>query len=443
MSTRVLPADPSLPAAPARLPPREQAKALGLATLGGMLEYFEFLVYVFLAPQISAYFAPPDMPGWLQLMMTFGIFAAGYLVRPIGGIVLAHLGDVFGRKRTFTLTLLLMAVPTTAIGLLPGYAQIGVLAPILLLVCRMLQGLSVGGELPGALSFISEQVPPRWLPLACGVLSASITCGALFGSLVVNALTHSLGAEAMADYGWRIPFLIGGVFGFFSIYLRRFTRETPVFEAMKAHSQLSRRLPFATLMSEHWRDVLLAMVIASMVAAITLATTQFPIAYFVTLRGFDARRVLDAHAWLILVVMLGHLLVGYLSSRTSLLLGFVAAATCAIGALFWAYGQDSVETLVWPFVLLGLSAGSMTTSLALLVVAFPAQVRYTGIATAYNVPLALVGGLSPLLLTWLSQRHLWWAAAYPAAFCVFGVVAALALWPRRHPISPFDPVRVR
>lgn len=428
---------------PVRLPPREQFKALGLATLGGMLEYFEFLVYVFLAPQISAYFAPPDMPGWLQLMMTFGIFAAGYLVRPIGGIVLAHLGDVFGRKRTFTLTLLLMALPTTAIGLLPGYAQIGFLAPILLLVCRMLQGLSVGGELPGALSFISEQVPPRWLPLACGVLSASIACGALFGSLVVNWLTQWLGAEAMADYGWRIPFILGGVFGFVSIYLRRFTRETPVFEAMKAHRQLAARLPFATLMAEHWREVLLTMVIASMVAAVTLATTQYPIPYFVTLRGFPSTAVLDAHARLILAVMLGHFVVGYLSSRTSLLLGFVVASCAAIASLFWAYGQDNVESLTWPFVALGLSAGVMTASLALLVVAFPAQVRYTGIATAYNLPLALVGGLSPLLLTWLSQKQLWWAAAYPAAFCAFGIAAALALWPRRKPIDPFDPSLVR
>lgn len=127
----------------------------------------------------------------------------------------------------------------------------------------------------------------------------------------------------------------------------------------------------------------------------------------------------------------------------SLLSGFILGAACAIGSLFWAYGQDSVEALTWPFIALGLSSGVMTASLALLVIAFPAQVRYTGIATSYNVPLALVGGLSPLLLTWLSQKHLWWAAAYPAIFCAISIVAALVLWPRRKPISPFDPTLLR
>src|SRR5690606_8574385 len=135
-------------------------------TLGGILEYFEFIIFVYLATYISHHFFSPDMPEWVRLMQTFGVFAAGFLVRPIGGIIMAQMGDLIGRKKIFSLTLAFMAVPTLIIGLLPGYEQIGIWAPVLLLLCRLVQGLSLGGELPGAICFVSEQVSGRRMPLA-------------------------------------------------------------------------------------------------------------------------------------------------------------------------------------------------------------------------------------------------------------------------------------
>jgi MFS family permease len=134
-------------------------KTLGLAALGGALEFYDFIIFVFFAPAIGQLFFPQAIPDWLRQLQTFGIFAAGYLARPLGGIIMAHFGDLLGRKRMFTLSVLLMSVPTLLMGLLPTYASIGLLAPVLLLVLRVLQGAAVGGEVPGAWVFVSEHVP--------------------------------------------------------------------------------------------------------------------------------------------------------------------------------------------------------------------------------------------------------------------------------------------
>src|SRR5512140_2484472 len=145
---------------------RSDYRTLTLAALGGTLEFYDFIIFVFFAGVIGQLFFPPDMPDWLRQVQTFGIFAAGYFARPLGGIIMAHFGDLFGRKRMFMLSILLMALPTLAIGLLPTYAVIGVWAPLLLLALRIMQGSAIGGEVPGAWVFVTEHVPKRHVGFA-------------------------------------------------------------------------------------------------------------------------------------------------------------------------------------------------------------------------------------------------------------------------------------
>jgi len=145
--------------------------------MGGMLEYYEFTIFIFLTPFTSQLFFPLSSPSWLRELETLTIFAAGYLTRPFGGILLASLGDKLGRKKMFALSVLLMASPTLAIGLLPVYAQIGIWAPAALLACRLLQGAALGGELPTAMVFVSEHVPKRRLGLAFGLLGTGVVLG--------------------------------------------------------------------------------------------------------------------------------------------------------------------------------------------------------------------------------------------------------------------------
>ena len=188
-------------------------KTLWLATLGGCLEFYDFIIFVFFAKIIGDLFFPPEIPDWVRQFQTFGIFAAGYLARPIGGVLMGHAGDLRGRKQMFTLGIFLMGLSTLGIGLLPTYTNLGIWAPILLLLFRILQGVAVGGEVPGAWVFVSEHVPYSRVGLACGILTGGLTGGILLGSLVATGFNLLMSPAQTAAYGWRIPFLIGGLFG--------------------------------------------------------------------------------------------------------------------------------------------------------------------------------------------------------------------------------------
>ena len=226
---------------------RQDFRTLGLSALGGALEFYDFIIFVFFANVIGKLFFPADMPDWLVLIQTFGIFAAGYLVRPIGGIVLAHFGDKYGRKQVFAFSILLMALSTLGMALMPTYASIGIAAPILLIVLRMLQGAAIGGEMPGAWVFVAEHVPAKRYGFAVGTLTAGITGGILLGSLIAVAInTHYTPAE-VSGFAWRIPFILGGVFGLVSVYLRRFLHETPVFQELADRRTVARELPLKTI----------------------------------------------------------------------------------------------------------------------------------------------------------------------------------------------------
>src|SRR5258708_14593940 len=178
-------------------------KTLFLATFGGLLEFYDFIIFVFFANTIGELFVPPEIPDWLRPFQTFGIFAAGYLARPLGGVLMAHAGDLRGRKQVFTLSIFLMALPTLGIGLLPTYAKLGIWAPVLLLLLRILQGVAVGGEVPDAWVFVGEHVDPSDVGLACGILTAGLTGGILLGSLVATTLSMAMTHGQLAAYGWR------------------------------------------------------------------------------------------------------------------------------------------------------------------------------------------------------------------------------------------------
>jgi MFS family permease len=165
------------------------------------------------------------------------------------GIIMAHFGDLVGRKKMFTLSILLMALPTLAIGLLPTYSSVGIVAPLLLLLMRILQGAAIGGEVPGAWVFVAEHVPEKRIGIACGTLTAGLTVGILLGSVVATLINTSLTPQGIHDGGWRIPFLLGGVFGLMAMYLRRWLQETPIFLEMQQRKALAQELPV-----KRWRS---------------------------------------------------------------------------------------------------------------------------------------------------------------------------------------------
>ena len=393
---------------------RRDAKTLALSALGGALEFYDFVIFVFFAATIGLLFFPADMPEWLRLVQTFGIFAAGYLIRPLGGIVMAHFGDLLGRKRMFMFSILLMSLPTLAIGLLPTYASIGVLAPLLLLAMRLLQGAAIGGEAPGAWVFVTEHVPTRHVGFACGTLSAGLALGILLGSLVATVVHRQFSLEQLESWAWRLPFILGGLLGLVTLYLRRYLHETPVFTEMRTRRKLSREMPLKRVVREHRAGVLLAMLVTwILTAAIVVTTLMMPTLLQGPGIGLDRTAALSANSLAILAVVAGCVVCGRLADRFGDGPVFMAFSF-GLGAsftVFYVTMHHTTDYLVPLYVLTGFFVGITGLVPAIAVKAFPAEVRFSGLSFSYNVAYAIFGGLTPLVLS-LAIVHFDYAPVY-------------------------------
>lgn len=410
---------------------RHDAKTLGLAALGGALEFYDFVVFVFFTRVLGELFFPPGTAPWLAQLQVYGIFAAGYLARPLGGIVMAHFGDRGGRKRMFTLSVLLMAVPTLLIGLLPTYAQIGVLAPLLLLLLRIVQGVAVGGEVPGAWVFVAEHVPAHRIGFACASLTAGLTAGILIGSLLATWINTAFSPAEVSGGWWRLPFLLGGAFGLFAVFLRRWLQETPVFIAMQARRELVQGLPVRAVLAGHGaavlRSVLASWLLTAAIVVGVLLTPSLVQAAF----QLPAALAFQGGSVATAALIVGCLLSGWAVDRwgvaVTLLLGSLLLLA-AIYLLYWPLAQGDAGGFLWHYAVLGLCIGVTGAVPSLLIHAFPPSVRFSGVSFSYNVAYALFGALTPPLVAWLAQRLGPLAPAhYVALTCVIGVGVALSM----------------
>jgi len=414
---------------PARPLTRNDYKTLSLSALGGALEFYDFIIFVFFATVVGKLFFPADMPEWLRLMQTFGIFAAGYLARPLGGIVMAHFGDLLGRKKMFTLSIFMMAVPTLIMGLLPTYAQIGMAAPILLLLMRVIQGAAIGGEVPGAWVFVSEHVPARNTGFACGTLTAGLTAGILLGSLVATLINSVYSAEEVADYAWRIPFLLGGVFGLFSVYLRRWLHETPVFAELQQRKALAEEVPLRAVLRDHRGAIVLSMLLTWLLSAGIIVVILMTPTVLQTVYGFTPSVALQANSLAIVLLTLGCIGAGKLVDR------FGAGRVFVVGSLAllvssWTFYHTLAEhkDLLFPmYALTGLCVGIVGAVPFVMVRAFPPVVRFSGLSFSYNVAYAIFGGLTPMAVTALLKFSPMAPALYVAGICTIGFLVGLYL----------------
>lgn len=414
---------------------RNDARTLALSALGGALEFYDFIVFVFFAKVLGALFFPPDTAPWLAQLQAYGIFAAGYLARPLGGIVMAHFGDLAGRKRMFTLSVFLMAVPTLLIGVLPTYAQLGLFAPVLLLLLRVVQGIAVGGEVPGAWVFVAEHVPRRHVGFACGSLTAGLTAGILIGSLLATFINTHYTQAQVHDFAWRIPFLIGGAFGFIAVYLRRWLRETPVFAELRERKQLAEGYPLREVVARHRGAVALSMLVTwTLTAAIvvvvlltpTLAQTSFQLPAALAFQGNSV-----ATATLFCGCIVFGSMVDRLGAARVLLIG-VAGLLASTYALYLSLASGAHAHFIALYAVAGFFAGLSGVVPSIMVAAFPPAVRFSGLSFSYNIAYAIFGGLTPPLVGWLSQAIGGLAPAhYVALACLIG--ASVALWLLRHP----------
>lgn len=402
-------------------------RTLALASLGGALEFYDFVIFVFFTAVIGKLFFPPGLPDWLRQFETFGIFAAGYLARPLGGIVMAHFGDLRGRKQMFMLSVLLMAIPTLMIGLLPTYRSIGAAAPLLLLVMRVMQGMAIGGEAPGGWVFVAEHASPGRTGLAIGLLTGGLTGGILLGSLIATGMSLAFSQSQIVGGFWRIPFLVGGVFGFIAMMLRRWLKETPVFQEMELKAAISRELPVKVVLTRYRTAVVASilstwMLTAAIVVVILMTPTLLSKSFHIAPKDVQLANLAATAALTLSVVVLGAATDRFSMRRVaipSLLLLVVATYGLYLSA------ARMPSALVPVYALAGIGAGAVVLTPIMMVRAFPGPVRFSGLSFSYNVAYAVFGGITPLLVSGLVYINRFAPAHYIAAITLVGGLATL------------------
>jgi MFS transporter, MHS family, proline/betaine transporter len=381
-------------------PTAEQSrKAIYAATIGNVMEWYDFGVFGYLAGALALNFFPQGDPS-AALLNTFLVFGVGLVVRPLGGIVIGRMGDTHGRKPALVLTILLMAAGTVIIGLLPTYATIGVAAPALLLLARLLQGFSTGGEWGGATAFMAEWSQEGRRGFYTSLQQMSVAGGALLGAGFAALLTSTLGAEAVNEWGWRIPFLIGGLFGPIGFWLRREVDETPPYReivaegdsAAEEHStvgQAAQAFGFTIL----WT------------VAYYVFLTYMPTYTRTQLHLTSAQSLWASSISLLTLVVLVPIMGAWSDriGRKSLLL-----ASCALCFLipipaFWLLTRDmgfGVVVLVQIAFAAAISLFSGPGPAAIAEI-FPTRGRSTWMSSSYALAVALFGGFAPFISQWL------------------------------------------
>jgi MFS family permease len=312
---------------------------------------------------------------------------------------------------------------------MPTYQSIGVAAPILLIVLRILQGAAIGGEVPGAWTFVAEHVPFRRVGFACGFLCSGLTLGILLGSFIATIINTVFTPDEVAAYGWRIPFLIGGIFGLIAVYLRTWLQETPIFAEMKRSRSLANELPLKAVLRDYPRGIVISMLLTWILSAGIVVTTLMTATFLQKLYHYTAQQSLAATSFGTLFLIFGTAAAGAIVDRVgsgrffTVASLFFGAATFA----FYTYAATSLTVMFILYAVMGLSVGLVGAVPYVMVRAFPARVRFTGLSFSYNVAYAIFGGLTPIAVTSLLPLNPMAHAYYLlfVAFLAFGLGAYL------------------
>ncbi|MEU4311326.1 MFS transporter [Nocardia sp. NPDC024068] len=414
--------------APARSPGR--VRAIVGATVGHTIEFFDFTVYGFLAVHIGATFFPSEDPT-AELLSSFAVFGLAFLARPLGGFVLGPLADRIGRKRVLVLVLTVMAACSVGIGVLPGYDSWGIAAPLVLVLLRTLQGFSAGGEYGSGSAFLLEYAGPNRRAFGISWLTFGTTAGLMLGITVVTGLTAALGDATMADWGWRIPFLLAAPLAGIALYIRAKLEETPDFRTMSETGSLSTS-PAREVLGRG-RRLALIVGIGAMHATCFYAVFTYMPTYIGTVNDYGSTFSLVSTMCAGLATMVTLPLVARLSDRIGrrpvLLAGSLGFAVLVFPVFAAITLGNPVLALASQLALGILTAVYLSASAAAMPELFPAAIRSTGVSIGFNIPAAVFGGSAPFVATFLIQQTGWTPA--PSIYLLFtaicGAVAACLL----------------
>ena len=371
--------------------------------IGNALEWYDYALYAQFAPIIAMHFFPDSE---IKEILTSAVFAAGFIVRPLGGIFFGHIGDKLGRRLALVIGILTMAIPTAAIGLLPGYKTIGILAPITLTLIRLVQGFSLGGEFSGCIAYIVEHSPLNARGLAGSAAFVSMCGGMLLGLGIASLFTYFMAEDILVAWGWRIPFIAGLFIGCIGIYIRSHLSESPLYKAAKIRGGLS-KTPLKEIFKTYKLPLLVAMAIYITVTAPFYTATVYLEGFMQSL-GFSRFESSIAGSLILLSMMIVLPISAYLSDRIGrkpiLLIGIIMLIV-AIYPIFMMIGSMNYYVAILAVILfasiLGFYMGPVPTTL---VEIFPTRVRFTGVALSYNISAAIFGGSAPMIAMLLSKK---------------------------------------
>ena len=393
-----------------------------------MLEWYDFAVYGTLAPILGKLFFPADDPT-ASLLAAFGVFAIGYAARPLGGIILGHIGDRMGRKPALILSVMMMGAGTTAIGVLPTHAEIGTAAAVLLVVLRILQGLSVGGEYPSSIVFLAEHAPPERRGYVASWPMFGSVVGFLLGSALGALISNFMSEAALEAWGWRLPFLFGAVIALCGVLFRRHMSEPPAFAAARAPTAA----PIVAAFREHWRAIVQIIGLSLVNAVGFYLLWVYATSYLTDRMHVSTADALDINTLSLVVMMPAVTLSAILSDRIGRkpLLYFVSLGTLLLAwPLWWLMHHQSFLLILLGQVGFAVLYGAGYAGLsAVMIEILPAGVRCSASAIGYNICLGLFGGTTPLVATYLVERTAddFAPAYYLMATAVISLIATLSL----------------
>ncbi|WP_346910032.1 MFS transporter [uncultured Roseibium sp.] len=393
---------------------RKNIRKIIAGTVGNTLEWYDFAVYGYLAPIIAHQFFPSGSPT-VSLIATFGVFAAGFLMRPVGSLLLGHIADRAGRRQALLISVALMAIPTSLIALLPTYESIGILAPILLTVLRLLQGMSVGGEYTGSSVYLYEIAPKHLRSFTVSWTMVGAVFGILLGSGVAAIATGMVPADDLNSWGWRIPFAFGLLLGVSGFMIRSNTRADETDLPPSPREPV--RVPVHHVMQHH-KPALFRTIACNVLNGVGFYLTfVYLTTYLVDYSKLTESRALTINTGVMVVFMLLLPLLGYLADRIGwrplLLIGSGGIAVLGYPAFWLLHHPDPTMVILGQCSLALVLACYLAPLLGAMISQFPAEVRVTGYSIGYNIPLALFGGTSPLVATYLiHETHMQLAPAF-------------------------------
>ncbi|TDG09190.1 MFS transporter [Paraburkholderia guartelaensis] len=416
---------------------RQPVRAAAAAFIGTMIEWYDFYIYATAAALVFGELYFPSEDRFVSTMASFATFAVGFFARPLGGLIFGHLGDRIGRKKALMTTLMMMGVATVCVGLLPSYASVGMLAPVLLVLLRVVQGIAVGGEWGGAVLMAGEHAPEGRRTFFASFAQLGSPAGLILSLLAFRSVT-SLDKADFLSWGWRLPFLVSAVLLVVGIMIRLGVNESPEFEKLKDQRR-TLKLPVAEVFRSAWGLVLLCIGANTIGIAGVYFTNTFMIAYTTQYVGITRSLILDCLFAVAIIQFLVQPLAAWLAERMGGARFLKCAALAAMLSpypMFVLVQSGKVVPMVIGIAIAVVCMASFYSVIAGFVSGvFPTRVRYSAISLSYQVCGAIAGGLTPLVGTWLAHRYVgqWWPLAVFYT-CLAGVslLCIVALDARRH-----------